>query len=183
MKKVSFILIITVLLIIIVTILYSSFNKEKRNSQNNIAINNSNNDYVIITNQTMESYNELEHDNQIKDYYNNLKERSIDKVSMHIKENTVTKTSATIVIIDQNKAPYDFGEAYIIEKNILGNWWIQLPLISDYVQEPFTGHGANGITEMKIEWFERYGELKKGKYRIVKFPNAENKIYAEFNIK
>ncbi len=119
------------------------------------------------------------HNKENKEY--NPYNRTIKKVSMKIKENTLTKTSATIVITDENTIPYFWGESYIIEKNIFGNWWTKVPLIAGYSETPMSLRGENGITEMKIDWSDRYGELKEGKYRIVKYAN-EGEIYAEFTI-
>ena len=68
----------------------------------------------------------------------------------------------TIIIKDENEIPYSFGNDYKLEKNIFGLWF-ELPLKSGYSIDGLYGHGTNGITEIKIDWKDRYGELKKRK--------------------
>lgn len=78
---------------------------------------------------------------------------------MKIKENTLSKKGATIIITDENEIKYYFSKDYKLEKKIFGLW---IPLKSEpYSIEGFGLHGENGITEMKIDWTQRYGELKK----------------------
>lgn len=107
--------------------------------------------------------NEKKISKEQEEYYKKLNEQTFDKVSIRIKENTLSKTGATFIITDENEIFYSFGQDYKLEKNILGNIWIEMPLKSGYTIDGSYGHGANGITEMKIDWSERYGELKKRK--------------------
>ncbi len=175
MKK--YIIIIILIFIVTVSIIYACNNK-KMYSKYTLEPEYNNEVYKKAV--ELNGGNKEDLLNNQQEYYSNLKEQTMDKVSIKIKENTLSKTGATIIITDENKIPYSLEQDdYTLEKNIFGNLWVGLPLKSGYYIEPFCGHGENGITEMKIDWTERYGELKKGKYRIV---IVENKLYAEFNI-
>lgn len=126
--------------------------------------------YMLVDNtkkQELETYksfgeNEEKFRKKQEEFYQKLNERTFDKVSIVIKENTLTKTGATIIIKDENEIPYSFGNDYKLEKNIFGLWF-GLPLKSGYSTDGLYGHGTNGITEMEIDWKDRYGELKKRK--------------------
>lgn len=166
MKKWMFIVIeiFIILIILIVTIV----NNTKINSKNILEPKEYKNE------NTIEFLNEQE-----KEYYRKVNEQTLDKVSMVIKENTLSKTGATIIITDKNELPYYFvKDSYIIEKNIFGNLWIKIFSKSGYAIEPLGIHGPNGITEIEIDWTERYGELNNGKYRLVMIDG----LYTEFNI-
>jgi hypothetical protein len=111
-------------------------------------------------------------------------DRTIDKVSMTIKEGTLTKTGATVIIKDENENPYNYEAWYRIDKNENGEWkeldafaevcWIK----TDYqVKE-------DGTLELEEIWKNIYGELEKGQYRLVKsvYEDDYKYFYAEFNI-
>lgn len=124
----------------------------------------------------------------------NAELNEVKGVSMTIKEGTLTKTSATIIISDTNKkGTYVYGESFRIDKKENGKWK-EMKITGDggffnaiayYVDE-------NGKLEMKQNWYNMYGELKKGEYRLVKdtfldstIPITESdKLYffVEFNI-
>lgn len=180
MKKAILVIIIVLIFIVILSVSYKFSDNKNINSRN--ILESDNNEELIMSSAEVNDVIEEDLDKKQQDYYENLKEQTIDKVSMAIKEDTLSKTGVTIVITDENKVKYSFvRDNYKLEKNIFGNFWIELPLKSDgYIIEPLGGHGANGITEMKIDWKERYGELKKGKYRIIM---VKDKLYTEFNIK
>lgn len=94
----------------------------------------------------------------------------IENVSMTIKNGTLTRTSATIIINDANEIANTYGSEYRIDKKEKGSW-----KEADIV---FTGnYGWNSIgynvdenhqLEMDINWKNLYGSLENGEYRIVK---------------
>ena len=116
-----------------------------------------------------------------------------DLVNMYIKEDTLTSTSATIVIEDINPNKIIYGEEFFIEKYENGNWDsvyttgenYAFNLMAYYVDE-------DGHLEMKQDWTHIYGALPKGTYRLVKnvsfqenLPyNGDDKFYiwTEFEI-
>lgn len=107
----------------------------------------------------------------------------IDGITMTIKENTLTKTSATIIITDTTNNNNIYGGYYRIDK-FEDNVWKPL----DIIYKGNYGWTAIGYLldkdnklEMDINWSTLYGELNKGKYRIVKEIN--NKYFkVEFQI-
>ena len=95
-------------------------------------------------------------------------EYTLKNVSMNIKENTLTKSGATIIITDDNKTKYTYEEYYKLEKRI-DHIWYELKSRGDAV---FNEMGYlvddNNELEMDIDWSKTYGNLTSGKYRIVK---------------
>ncbi len=111
----------------------------------------------------------------------------IEGVSMKIKDDTLTKTSATIVITDTSTRRNTYGLSYYIEKYIDGKWTIMEPKIEMIFNYPAYYVDKNHQLEFKIDWDTYYGSLDSGKYRIVKFFSddgeaKEHKLTAEFTI-
>lgn len=103
------------------------------------------------------------------------------KISMVIKEGTLTKTRATIIITDLSNKNNLYGSEFRIDKKVNGKWKelktkedTYFNLIGYLVDE-------NNKIEMEQNWEERYGKLSSGKYRIVKSAN-DKYLTAEFEI-
>lgn len=103
----------------------------------------------------------------------------IDGVSMTIEKDTLTRTSATVVISDYGKETNIYGEFYRIDKKENGEW--------KEVKKAHTNYEFNkveyfvdedGKLEFKCDWEYLYGKLDKGEYRLVKsaFPNLDRSI-------
>ena len=94
----------------------------------------------------------------------------IDGIYMTIKDGTLTRKDATLIIKDTNgSGTYVYGGSFRIDKNENGNW-VTLKEIGNkcsvtlqplYVDE-------NGILEMYQSWECSYGNLDSGTYRLVK---------------
>lgn len=120
----------------------------------------------------------------IIDYEEQVKRRTIDKVSMTIKEGTLTKKGATLIIIDNNDIPYEYGKSFIINVKENEEWKI-LEQENDAIFTLEGYYARDGKLQMQTDWSEIYGELKKGEYRIGKelYIDGEYKyIWAEFTI-
>lgn len=115
-------------------------------------------------------------------------EINIDNISISIKENSLTKNSITLIFTSQDEFIYSTssGEDYIIY-----HWenhkWNELE-----IQGKFNGtemeimRPATPKIEESINWNSKYGELKKGKYRLerdVSINNMGGKFYIEFEVK
>lgn len=116
----------------------------------------------------------------------------IEGVSMIIKDGTLTKSSATVIITDTVKdEEHTYGDSFAIQKK-RSNEWIDLDTIIDNYGFNMIGYGVNedNILEMEVKWDWLYGELEKGEYRLIKnFAVNKNdsylgskKIYVEFTI-
>ena len=110
---------------------------------------------------------------------------ALDKVSITIKEGTLT--SATIVIQNKSNKELTSGEWFRIDKLEDGEW-IQVKSINrDYAFNAIAWIiKPRGEFEDKVDWSKLYGELRKGHYRIVKevYGDGNKKVlYAEFDIK
>lgn len=93
---------------------------------------------------------------------------------IRIKEGTLTNTSATIIIENKTESPIGYGEEYRIDKQINGEWRELKVKDEDYIIDAI-GYLIDGgkETEEKVDWADLYGELKKGKYRLVKEIGSE----------
>lgn len=173
---------VTILLIVIVGVcLYNKFTKK---DDNNIAKNEN----IVVLNAVNDTNVDM------VDRYANLtseeidkltSERTLDKVSMEIKEGTLTNKGATIIITDRNELPYSYGEAYKLEKLEEKEW---KALWNSYYAKNDVAYiiGRDEKTEIDLNWEEYYKELEKGKYRILMqvIPGDDNTIIStEFEIK
>lgn len=110
----------------------------------------------------------------------------IENITMSIKEGTLTKTSATVIIKDISERDNIYGESFTIEKYDHG--WIELESKNDMVFNSI-GYsvGKDNTLELDVKWDYFYGELKSEKYRILKDfsesgEGVRHYISAEFTI-
>lgn len=116
-----------------------------------------------------------------------LKIDDLEGVSMAIKEGTLTKSGATVVITDISFRQNVYGNCYYLEKEENGIW-VELVPKKDLVFNSM-GYfvGEDHILELEVNWEYVYGKLDSGKYRIVKGTSepaegTEHYITAEFVI-
>ena len=96
--------------------------------------------------------------------------QKISGISMVIKDGTLTKISATVVITDVIKGEdHAYGSSFRIEKKENDKWVKLDTIIDDY---GFTAMAyyvdENNKLEMNVKWDWLYGELQKGEYRLIK---------------
>ena len=102
-----------------------------------------------------------------------IKDRDLnDVVNMYIKEGTLTKTSATVVIEESIDYDISYGEPFWIERyNYKTSSYEKLEQKSDAncaFNLPAYGASPNKPLVLSQNWSCMYGELPKGLYRIVK---------------
>lgn len=94
---------------------------------------------------------------------------NIEDVTMTIKEHTITAQGLTVMLQNDSKATFIYGEDFILERLIEDNWYQVPPILDEY--------GFNDIgyelfplknEELSIEWDWLYGNLPEGEYRIIK---------------
>ena len=95
-------------------------------------------------------------------------EYTLKNVTMNIKENTLTKSGATIIITDNNKVKYTYEEYYKLEKRIDHIWYELKPSGDVLFNEMGYLVDDNNELEMNIDWSKSYGNLTSGKYRNIK---------------
>ena len=95
-------------------------------------------------------------------------EYTLKNVTMNIKENTLTKSGAIIIITDDNKTKYTYEEYYKLEKRIDHIWYELKPSGDVLFNEMGYLVDDNNELEMNIDWSKSYGNLTSGKYRIIK---------------
>lgn len=113
-------------------------------------------------------------------------ETTPSKITIEVKEDSVTNKKATFIFKNTTKLSYNYGPEFALEKYTDG-LWVALPMNDDisYITEVFTIE-AEFTVEETIEWTMEYGKLEKGKYRLVKTYMNENERVsskAEFEIK
>lgn len=111
-----------------------------------------------------------------------------DKVTMEVKEKTLTKSGATIIMQNKTNAEFTYGEPYHLEIKHEDSWHIlELEPNNDlFFTMPAYTLKANESVEKEYNWEHGYGKLKKGTYRLVKdIIIDKDKVYiaAEFTIK
>jgi hypothetical protein len=95
---------------------------------------------------------------------------NLDGVHFIALENTVSPKGLTTLFENKTNTEFTFGEAYVLEVNIDGNWY-KVPIETEdnygfidigYILPP------NDTAEWSVEWDWLYGDLESGKYRIIK---------------
>lgn len=113
-----------------------------------------------------------------------------EDISMIIKEGTLSRTGATVIITDVSGKDNVYGQEYRIDKKENGKWKeLDVIVEGDYGWN-LIGYsvGEDNKLELEQNWEWLYGSLEDGEYRIVKStsePSEETKYYfsAEFTIK
>ena len=121
--------------------------------------------------------------------YTDKQKEILNNISMTIEDNSLTPTSASIIIKDNNKYNNEnegflFDKWFRIDKYINGEWKsLQGTFGSYYCEEiAYKVYPKIGILKMNIEWESAYGRLENGEYRIVKEIEGIGYYYIEFTI-
>lgn len=94
----------------------------------------------------------------------------LNKVTMRVKEDTISPTGLTLLFENSENKDYTYGEAFTLETKE-NNAWYQVPIEieEDYgFQDIGYNLPANGTTEWTVDWEWLYDALDAGDYRIVK---------------
>lgn len=94
-------------------------------------------------------------------------------ITMTIKEGTLTRTGATIIITDKSGKNNTYGEYYRIDKKNKDTWEELEVIIEGNYGFNSKGYyiGNDNTLEISHNWEWLYGELEEGIYRIVKEVN------------
>ena len=111
-------------------------------------------------------------------------ERSKDKVKMTIKEGTLTRNGATVIIHDDNENPYIYGNDYLIYRMEENEWKLVEPIDPDYIVDAIALMVDPNTHEIEFDtdWSKVFGELENGRYMLVKELDYQDYITVEFNI-
>ncbi len=118
---------------------------------------------------------------------NGLDFKEPSNITMSIKDNSLTKSQATVIITDNTGNDNTYSISFRLDKKV-NNKWEKLKIInSDYgFNEIGYKVDENNKLELVQNWEHIYGKLDKGDYRLVKsILNSNKKVYfsTEFTIK
>lgn len=153
---------------------------------NDIVVNSTKNYNNNIINGSIAQSN-INRQNDLFYQYDNETDKTTDKVTMKIKQGTLTKTSAVILIVDNNIPPYTYREWFRIEQKVGEKWQEKAKLTNEdgWLNYTFTEQTIftedDGTLELETKWADLYGELEEGQYRLVK-RIGEQYFYIEFRI-
>lgn len=110
-------------------------------------------------------------------------------VFMTIKEGTLTKTGATLILKNNSETDFQYCGDFEIEK-MQNGLWHNIAIMLDFVCNS-NNLNVGETKEFNLDWKNTYGKLPKGTYRIIKtiykdYPNDPmNKFNSavEFTIK
>jgi len=94
----------------------------------------------------------------------------VDGISIIIKEGTLTRSGASIIIVDTTlNEEHTYGESFRIEKKE-NDKWVSLDTIIDRYGFDDIGYNVNKDKklEMNVNWEWLYGKLENGQYRLIK---------------
>ena len=103
-----------------------------------------------------------------------------EDITMEIKEGTLTKTGATIVITDLSGKNNTFSKEFRVDQKRGGKWYTLKDKSKNEV-DVMPGQQENKKLEQELNWEKNYGTLSDGYYRIVKKINNKD-IVVEFEI-
>ena len=137
-------------------------------------INIKNNDFDI---NLVDKKNEKEPNKELRQW-------KAENVKITVKEDSINKSSATIVIEDKNANPVSWGMNFAIQKAGENDKWVDIITKKRIIwTEVLIAPNENGITEMQLNWSKVYGELTLGTYRIVKYSGVSTIFSEPFEIK
>ncbi len=117
----------------------------------------------------------------------NIKIDNNNNVTLSIKDNTLKKTGATLILENNSDKLLRYDEYYKMEIKKDKKWYkINVEL---YFNDPLWGVKENSKEEFELNWEHGYGKLASGDYRIIKevyFEGEEENAFnisAEFRIK
>jgi len=103
-----------------------------------------------------------------KDVYNDVELNELEHVKMDIRDGTLTRTSATVIITDYS-GKYRYGSDFRLDKFENGKWQEVKNICSNCAFNAMAyGPDQNGFLTFDIHWERMYGALSQGKYRVVK---------------
>lgn len=187
-NKKTVIVLVVIIVVLVAIIVYLLLN----NTDNNENINTTSVGEEAAVLNAINDENAINELYKLNDRYANLtseqinemiEKRSIDKVSAVIKEGTLTKEGATVVITDKNDYPYSYGEDFDIQKLKDGKWEDLKSIGNSYINDIAHVIKEDGTTEIKLNWKDRYGKLETGNYKLIMPINQEESISTEFEIK
>lgn len=116
-----------------------------------------------------------------------------DKISMEIKENTLSESGMTLVLKNNADQTYHYGPQYSLEKYENGEFITYKPKETLSWNTILYNIKVSEKKEEVIDWTYGYDKLKSGKYRLVRYftseenlpysSNVAEKFYVEFEIK
>lgn len=104
-----------------------------------------------------------------------------EDITMEIKEGTLTKTGATIVITDLSGKNNTFSKEFRIDQKRGGKWYTLKDKSKNEVNVIPGQKEEDKKLEQELNWEKNYGTLSDGYYRIVKKINNKD-IVVEFEI-
>lgn len=188
MLIISISIIITLFIIITISIKNSSFITTISDTSGKLEESNGSQEITNNTNTSFTSWEELSNSIKTTDSPNTYNESIINLITLEIDNESITNTSATLTITDNNNPPCSWDREYSIQKNTNGEWQ-ELEPIKDIIIDTLAYKyklDENNQCTIKIDWKDNYGELQKGIYRIAKKIGELDNTYVysnEFEIK
>ena len=129
------------------------------------------------------------HKNEVTNNINtNIKEEtpiygSVDKVTIEILNDTITRNSVDILVTDLNETQFGWGDEFWIQKKNNGVWEYVPFKDPDCIRTFVTLYhlDENHQTRMHIDFTKDYGTLENGFYRIVKRVYTNQFVYLYSN--
>ena len=123
---------------------------------------------VVETDKEINEY--INEDIFVNEIYDNESElNQLDDIIVKIKEGSLTTKSAIVIVKDYTKNKYLYGDYFRLDKKENGNWQeVENKCDNCFFNSIGYLPDINGYLQFEINWEKMYGQLEKGKYRIVK---------------
>lgn len=97
------------------------------------------------------------------------------EVILKIKEETITPAGLTVVICNDSDEDINFGRDFLLKEEKDGAWQQVTPVSEPFMTMDLLWAPAKSSEEMELYWAPFYGQLKEGRYRLIKPVSSQRK--------
>lgn len=114
-----------------------------------------------------------------------IEKGNFGEISRIFKEESITNTGCTILLINRTNIMFNYSHWFVIEKKVNNEWKLLKAKSNIVIDALGRSVRPNSSIEMQLDWTNVYGKLKSGEYRLVlkDISGESNYYYMKFSIK
>lgn len=169
------VIVLVVIIVVLVTIIVGLLLKNSKDNKDtntttiqNVATddNATLNDNNII-NTDMSFYSERYANLTQEEINTFINERTMDEISVAVREGSITNTGLVLDINDKNEIPYSYHTKYITIEKLENNEWKEVKTEENYKGLDKVYYSTrDGNLNLPIDWDDKYGILGQGHYKL-----------------
>ena len=112
--------------------------------------------------ETMQNYTDDSEKQEItQEEQEEILKGNLGEINRIFKDGSITNTSATILLINRTNLCYPYSHWFVIEKKVNNNWKLLKFKKDIVINAIYTCIMPNRCVELKLDWNDVYGNLKK----------------------